>query len=373
LKKFTTTLALLALAAGVSQAADEPQAFFGVFAETSSFRMAGMKMPEIPQLPAGIKLPAETQAALSRMGGAQRKLTVRLWSPGLAPANATASLAVPPGLKQGRSLKLDLYRPKPESGGEEETGGPGGFDPEMVVKQYWGSSATVRPGQPEVIEFKGLTDEQKTRMRQETAKARQKNSYFYKPDWTTGYWPTGKQPGMIDADAALAGHYALTSSYTGNVEIDVPENVNLLQPIEITSPVLEEAVPLEKAIAFRWKAVPNALGYHASIIGMQGKKTLILWSSSEVKPQMGYGYDYLQMAEVSDFVKKQMFMAGDTVEVTVPAAIFKECDTVFMQMIGWGPGTALEKGQPLPRVQTKTTLMLMLGGKAMKGRGGFGD
>ena len=233
-----------------------------------------------------------------------------------------------------------------------------------------GSSATVRPGQPEVIEFKGLSAEQQTAMRKQSAKARVSNTYFYKPNWTTGYWPTGKQPGPDGPEAALEGHYALNSSYTGNVEIDVPAKVNILEPIEMTSPPLEEAVPLDKAIRFRWKAVPNALGYYATIFGViQKTKTLIMWSSSEIKPRAGFTYDYLQMSEVADYVKQTMFMGGDTVEVTVPEAIFKDCDVVNMQMIGWGPGTALEKGQPLPRVQTKTTLSLMLGGKMMQGQG----
>jgi hypothetical protein len=372
MKRVTTILGLLALSVGVSRAADQQQAFLGVFAETTSFKMVGMLA--MPQLPPGVKLPPEAQQALAKFAGPQRKLTVRLWSPGIAPDNAFASLAVPEGLKQGPKLDLALYRPKTETGSEEETGpgGPGAFDTEMVIKQYWGSSATVRPGQPEITEFKGLTEEQKITMRQEATKARQGNSYFYKPNWTTGYWPTGKQPGLIDADAALVGHYALATNYTGNVEFDVPDKVNFLVPIEMSSPQLEEAVPLNTAILFRWKAIPNALGYHASIIGMQGKKTLILWSSSEVRPHMGFGYDFLQMAEVANFVQKQIFMAGDRVEVTVPTSIFKECDTVFMQMIGWGPGSALDQGRPLPRVQTKTTLSLMLGGKAMTGRPGFG-
>ncbi|MCW3094566.1 MAG: hypothetical protein JWL77_184 [Chthonomonadaceae bacterium] len=377
MKRITTAVALLALSAGVSRAADEPQqAFLGIFAETSVMKMAGMKMPAMPKLPPGIKLPPQAQQALAQFAP-QRKLSVRLWSPGIAPDNATASLAVPDGLKQGPKLDLDLYRPKSETGSDEDTapaGSPGAIDTEMSIKQYWGSSATVRPGQPEVVEFKGLSAEQQAAMRKETAKARQGATYFYKPNWTTGYWPTGKQPGTIDPDAVLEGHYALTSSYTGNVAIDVPAKVNLLEPIEMTSPPLEEKVPLEKAIRFRWKAVPNALGYHATIFGMiQSTKTIIMWDSSEIKPRMGFITDYLQMSEVADFVKQTMFMAGDTVEVTVPEAIFKDCDIVSMQMIGWGPGTALDKGQPIPRVQTKTTLTLMLGGKMMNGRRGFGN
>lgn len=377
MKRLTTAVALLALSAGVSQAADDSQqAFLGIFAETSVMKMAGMKTPEIPQLPPGIKLPPQAQQALAQFAP-QRKLTVRLWSPGIAPDDATASLAVPDGLKQGPKLDLSLYRPKPEEGTVEDNGtpgAPGNIDAEMTIKQYWGSSATVRPGQPEVIEFKGLTKEQQAVMRKQSSQARKGvSSYFYKPNWTTGYWPTEKQPGLLDPDAALEGHYALTSSYTGNVAIDVPAKVNILDPISITEPSLEQKVPLEKAIHFRWKPVSNALGYYATIFGMiQKSKTIIIWSSSEIKPRMGFMYDYLQMSEVADYVKQTMFMPGEAVEVTVPEAIFKDCDIVSMQMIGWGPGTALDKAQPLPRVQTKTTLNLMLGGKMMQGRGGRG-
>jgi len=376
LKHITTAVALLALSVGVSRAADDSQqAFLGIFAETSVMKMAGMKTPELPKLPPGFKLPPQAAAALAQFA-AQRKLSVRLWSPGIAPEGATASLAVPEGLKQGPKLDLELYRPKPEEGadtGTDTPGKPGNIDMNMTIKQYWGSSATVRPSQPEVIEFKKLSKEQQGEMRRQSARTSQGSSYFYKPNWTTGYWPTGKQPGTIDPEAVLEGHYALTSSYTGNVALDVPAKVTLMDPIEMTSPPLEEKVPLEKAIHFRWKAIPNALGYHATIFGMiQSTHTIIMWDSSEVKPRMGFVYDYLQMAEVADFVKQTMFMAGDTVEVTVPEAIFKDCDIVSMQMIGWGPGTALEKAQPLPRVQTKTTLTLMLGGKKMADLGGRG-
>ncbi|MCX6361400.1 MAG: hypothetical protein NT029_16475 [Armatimonadetes bacterium] len=49
-----------------------------------------------------------------------------------------------------------------------------------------------------------------------------------------------------------------------------------------------------------------------------------------------------------------------------PADIFADCDMVFGTMVGFGPGAALPEGQPLPRVQTKSTVQLMLGGKLMK-------
>jgi hypothetical protein len=375
-----TTTALIALltAAAVSSHADDKQAYLGVFAETTSMKIVGMAMPAgLPagiKLPAGVKLPAAATNAL-KMFQPHRTLTVRLWSPGIAPDSATASLAVPDTLKLGPKLDLDLYRPKPSEGTVGGAGGPdGGVNAEMTIKRYWGSSATVKPGQPEVIEFKGLSADQQALMQASAAKMRRSTSYFYKPDWTTGYWPTQNQPGAVEDDAALTGHYALSSSYSGNVELEVPSNVNFLAPIEMSSPKLEKVIDLGDAITFRWSGIPNALGLHANIFGMnQDAKTIIMWSSSEAKPDMGVNYDYLEMSEVRDLVKKDMVMAGDRVDVTVPAGIFKDADMVMFQMIGYGPGAATDKGQPLPRVQTKTTLMIMLGGKKMPkpGRGGF--
>jgi hypothetical protein len=334
--------------------------------------MAGMPVRAMPKLPPGVTLPQ----ALAAFGGApSRKLTVRLWTPGIAADDATASLAIPDGLKLGPKLDLDLYRPKPEegtTGGKPGSPGSPPADTELIIKRYWGSSETVKPGQPEVVDFKGLTEDQKTAMRQKSAVAQQgASSYFYKPDWTTGYWPTGKQPGTIQADAVLTGHYALTSSYSGNVAIDVPETVNFLDGIEITSPSLDQTVPLDKAMLFHWKAIPNALGLHAQITGIiQNPRTIIMWTSSEIKTDMGMSMDYLQMSEVRDLVGKTVFMPGDKMEVAVPAGIFDGCDMVSMMMVGYGPGAALEKGQPLPRVQSKTTLMVTLGGAMMKRGGG---
>lgn len=374
MKHLSTIAALSVFATGLCAAADEQQAFLGVFVETTQMKMAGVAMPKIPDLPPGVNLPPQVLAKLKGFGAPQRKLTVRLWSPGIAPEGATAALSVPDGLKLGEKLDLDLFRPKPEEAGATggPAGAPGSIDPEFVIKRYWGSSETVKPGQPEVIEFKGLNNEQKAMMREKTAQARNQGSYYYKPNWTTGYWPTQNQAGAVDPAAVLTGHYALTSSYTGNVEIDVPANVNFLDPIEMTSPQLEQIVPLDKAILFRWKNVPNALGFHASITGIMGKKTIIMWSSSEVRTDVGMATDYLQMSEVKDFVQKTVFMPGDRVEVAVPAGIFDGCDIVSMQMVGYGPGTALDKGQPLPRVQAKTSLMITLGGKMMANRRGFG-
>lgn len=370
---------LLLLVAVVSVAqAEGDQAYLALLAETKVTKMVGMEMPALPPGMDLSALPPEAAAMFG--GGAQRVLNVRLWSPSLAPADAFATITPPAGLKQGNKLDLDLYRPKPEqTTAESGASGDSAYNPDKIegftIKIYWGSSETVKPGQPKIIRWDGLSGDQKEAMKKQAREAQNAGSYFYKPNWTTGYWPTKKQPGKIAKDASLVGNYQLTTNYTGNVAIEAPSNVNFLDPFDITSPSLKKEIPLDKAINFAWKQIPNALGLHASIIGMEGKNTLVMWTSSEVYTDAAMFSDmgFLQMAEVREFVKQTIMMKGDTTKVSVPAGIFEKCSMPMMQMVGYGPGAALDKAQPLPRIQTKTSMNLMLGGPGMGNMGGMGD
>ena len=373
MKKVLLALVLLALASAAYPADD--QAFLAILAETSVQKMPGM--PEMPELPPGVDLSKIPGAeAMMGMMGPQRKLVVRLWSPGIAPDGAFAYLAPPAGLKQGNKLDLELYRPKPVKEGGAVTGGPGEFNPDQIkdfsMKIYWGCSDTARPGQPKVIKWEGLPADQKELMKKQAQEMRERTSYFYKPDWTTGYWPTAKQPGKIAKDASLVGSYSLTTSYTGNVSIDAPSNVDFLAPFDLTSPDLKESPPLDKAIGLAWKQIPNALGLHISVFGMEGKNTIVMWSCSEVQTDSAMAdWDYLQMAQVREFVKQGVMLKGDATSCSVPAGIFKDCSMAFLKMIGYGPGAALDKAQPLPRIQTKTVLTMPMGMKGMPGMGGM--
>lgn len=374
MKKLFIVLALLAAAGAPGKAAND-QAFWAILAETKATKMPGMQMPALPPGIDLSKLPPEAQAMFGG-GGPQRILNVRLWSPSIAPANATASIAPPAGLKQGARLDLELYRPKPEQT-SAESGGPGEFNPDAMkdftIKIYWGSSETVKPGQPKVISWGGMPADQKEAMKKQAREMRDTGSYFYKPNWTTGYWPTKKQPGKIAKDASLVGNYQLTTNYTGSIAIEAPSNVDFLAPFELTSP--EGDISLDDAMKFEWKQIPHALGLHASIFGMEGQNTMIVWTSSEVYTDgmMAADMGFLQMAEVRAFVESKVMMPGSSTKVSVPAGIFAKCQMPMMQMVGYGPGAALAEGQPLPRIQTKTTFNMMLGGPKMPGMPGMGE
>src|SRR5688500_17218689 len=119
-------LTLLAAAAGLAQnAGDKPR--MDVTAEKHKFNIPGLE-----------KLPPE---ALKAFGGAagRRGLRVSLFSPGEAPANASANLDIPTGLKLGTTLPLEI----PKKGASSNP-----TDPGQALKQfenfefhrYWGCS-----------------------------------------------------------------------------------------------------------------------------------------------------------------------------------------------------------------------------------------
>lgn len=371
---FLVALAGAAIAAGHSEQTND-QAYLGIFAETSVLQIAGQKIPKMPagfKLPAGIKMPAGFQMP----GQPKRTLSIRLWSPSIAPDTATASVAPPAGLKAGDKLDLELYRPTPEdsaNGGSAPRNGASNSSQDFTIKIYWGSSNTVQAGQPKVIKIGDLTPEQRSTMQRQAQSigSRSGAGYFYKPNWTTGHWPTSSDPGEISDDASLQGTFSLTTNYAGSVTVDATEGVDFLPAIEMTSPNLEQKPSLSGAVHFQWNALANALGQYASIFAMEGENTLIIWSSSEIYNDRLFGdTGYLQMAEVKDRVSDKLFMPGDATQMTVPAGIFQDADAVMMDMTAWGPGSARDGVQPLPRIQTKSSLRLLLGGKKMHNGGG---
>lgn len=364
---FTPALVLLMVASAPAPRVDDNQAYFGIFAETKMMRMAGMPLMDVDMPPGMGDMPGMEFVT----GKPSRALNIRLWSPTIAPKDATAYVTPPAGLKQGNRLDLELFRPKP---GQVDGGSSRDFDPdknpEFTIKMYWGSSETVKPGQPKVIRWADIAPDAKAAMKAQARDVRAGADYFYKPDWTTAFWPTKKQPGKIAADASLVGTYSLTTNYCGSVALDAPSNVNFLGPIAFSAPSFDKKIDMNKSMNFQWALIPNVLGQYASVMGMEGKNTIIIWSSSEVFGERLMGdMGFMQMADVRDMVAQNMFMGPDRVKVSVPAAIFNNADMVMMNMIGYGPGSALDKVQPIPRIQTKTTFMGMLGGKKMQDMG----
>ncbi|HLK16747.1 MAG TPA: hypothetical protein VKT78_18210 [Fimbriimonadaceae bacterium] len=357
---------LLIAASGAGARTADDTSYLGIFAETTLMRIAGVKPKPMPKLPPGIKLPESVRAMMSMEP--TRKLTIRLFTPSIAPDNATATVQPPPGLKLGDKLDLDLFRPQPPTPPKEgDTSKPttgGDKLQDFTIKIYWGSSDTVQPGQPKVISLSSLGIEQKmemmARMRQMSPSS--PTSYYYKENWTTGYWPSKNQPGEIQKDASLTGTFNLTTSYAGNVSIDAPEGVDFMPAFELSSPDLGTRPSMDGALPFQWAAMPTAIGIYASAVGMEGQNTIIIWTSSDSFSEQSMGNSgFLSGTEVRARVASHHFMPGDATSFTIPAGIFKDAGFAMISMVGYGPGNARDGVNPLPRIQTKTSLQVMMG------------
>ncbi len=349
----------------------------GIFVETRLMRIPGMKPFKMPKLPPGITLPAAARQFMP--GSPTRSLKVKLWAPVTAPDDATATLAVPSGLQLGDKLNLSIYKPAPPSssgagGGTSSPSNNPSQPPDFTIKIYWGSSATVRDGQPKVFSLANLTSEGRSVMMSRMSQMRMGGaSMTYRDHGTTAFWPGTGDSGEIKDEATMPGTYTVNSSFAGSSTVEAPSGVDFLAPIEITSPNLDQKVALDGPLAFQWNQIPNCLGQYATAFGMQDKNTLILWSSSEnfgdrISGDMGY----LQMADVKSLVDQNTFLKGDATSVTIPAGIFKDCSVALYNMFGYGPGAANDGSSPVARIQTKTDLTVLLARPSRGGPGGGG-
>lgn len=336
----TVAAGALALAAGAQETPVGSKPQLGVFADTMKTIIPGLNVAD---------LPPEAQAAIAGLGS-QRMLRVHLWTQG-APSQAgpTAALDIAQGLKLGPTLNLEL--PQRAPGKDEPIRIPPGAE-NFEMRRYWGCSATVRPGQPKVIKSAGTTPGGTVTVPRSGAGG--------VPEWTDAFWPNSKQQTspVAPQGAALPGKYALRSNYVNGVNFEVPEGLNFLEPVALTTPPGVGA-DLSKALPLSWKPVAGAQGYHLMATGLKGKNTLILWSSAEREDDSSFAA-YAPTEEIKSLVAKGVYLAPDKAQCTIPAGIFQGCQSVSIQAYAFGPSFTQNNTSPSVRVQTRSITMLAL-------------
>ncbi len=297
------------------------------------------------ELPKGVELPPEARALLG--GAGQRSLLVRLARPGAPPANPSAELDIPGGLKLGPTLVLDVPRPAGGGKGEDVPTLPQGFE-KFEIRQYWGCSAAVRPGQPRVLRGGGLPVGQIPRGPVPGTRG------GAGAEGVSAHWPNGRQKTPpIAAEAALPGKYQLRTNLTPNLGFEVPSGVTFLPPVELTA-----TSDLAKPVKLSWKPVAGALGYIAIATGSNGKNTMIMWSSAETgDAAAAFG----SSGDPRDLVQKGILMKPDRVECTIPAGIFAGCQGVSVMFRAIGPSFEQAGSTPAVKVETESMATLVLG------------
>jgi hypothetical protein len=246
-----------------------------------------------------------------------RILDVALWN-GLKPG-VEAAQNIPQGMKLGDKLpllpilaeKVVTSDPRPEKEYE------GTYEkPKGRLLFYWGCSATVRPGQPRIIDLSKLSADS----------AQAFGSAFggkYAPDRGAkvreGYdvYPNERDQRSLPRGASLVGEHRITGD-------GVPESFrfNLGAAHDVMPAIeLQSKGTLKDSVALSWAPVTNARAYFLNSMGAQGDD-MVFWSSSDL-PDTGMGlFDYLSNATIDKWTKEKVLLASSVTHCDVPKGIY---------------------------------------------------
>jgi hypothetical protein len=233
---------------------------------------------------------------------------------------------------------------------------------------YWGCSATVRAGQPMVIEFANM----------DAANVKVPPSHvgtIARPpgparDRVYGTWPYERNSIAVPRDSSLVGDHFVHGNYPPDIKFAIGAAHDFMAPVTYSS----VTGGIADAINFQWDSVPTATGYFAMAVGGVEKNTeVIIWTSSEVA-DMGAGLtDYLPPAQVQRLIQEKVVMSPQTNRCTVPQGIFKAAQGAALTMHAYGgelnhvyppkPADPKAPWDPLwyVKVRLKSTGMTMLG------------
>ena len=231
------------------------------------------------------------------------------------PSLAEAQQAVPAGFL---SPALKLQSPK-----EVRTPAPRDDDDKVVEQDYerpkgklllyWGCGATVRPGQPKVLDMATASAADMAKFFvSRRATQRGAHSAVGRP-----VWPSPADERMVPDNASLVGEHQFSGS-------GVPEGFRFqIQAAQDLMPALQlQQADQSGATDLTWAALPTARAYFIAGMGAAKQDEMVIWTSSEV-PEAGFGLiDYQTNAAVDRWLKEKVLLAPATTHCAVPKGVF---------------------------------------------------
>lgn len=231
------------------------------------------------------------------------------------PSLAEAQQAVPAGFL---SPALKLQAPK-----EVRTPAPRDDDDKVVEHDYerpkgklllyWGCGATVRPGQPKVLDMATASAADMAKFFvSRRATQRGTHSAVGRP-----VWPSPVDARMVPDNASLVGEHSFSGS-------GVPEGFRFqIQAAQDLMPALQvQQTDQGGATDLAWAALPTARAYFIAGMGAAKQDEMVIWTSSEV-PEAGFGLiDYQTNPAVDRWLKEKVLLAPATSSCTVPKGVF---------------------------------------------------
>lgn len=278
------------------------------------------------------------RAAMGMAFGGGSSVNRELWldlGSSRAPAGAApqADHFMPAGAKLGLSVPLktpQAVRATPEVPGEREFQRPKG---RMLI--FWGCGEHAGPGQPVIIDFAKIAAGQMPPGLWSTAVPMER---YVSPasSRTYGHWPAddGKS---VKPDSSLLGEHRVAGNYSPAMAFTLTKDfMGALRASSSANP--------SGSVLLRWNALPEATGYHASLIGGKqsgrgGDMNDIVWWSSSATREFGGGLaDWLSPATVARLVANRTVLAPQTTTCTVPVEVKQAAPDFMMNTLyAYGP------------------------------------
>lgn len=298
------------------------------------------------------------------------------------PSGAPSGEHLPPaGLGLGPAIPL--LTPRPSGAGQPtQNGGAAQMErPEGRLLIFWGCGAATRPGQPVVIDFAKMYDQLSPQMRamaQSRMMQGMRGGSGIDPSGsaargrggfaTIGEWPNDRLRRTVPAQASLVGDHLVKATYSPDIRFTMAPGQDFLAPLQVT-----RTGKAPSAIALAWNAVPNALGYSAMAIGGGRDKTIVMWSSSEVRDGQQPD-DFATADQVARMVQAKTVLAPSTTQCAIPAEAARQMgEGGLLTMTAYGPthsfsfpprpSRALASWAPdwVTRIATRSTHVSLLG------------
>ena len=273
----------------------------------------------------GQVLGAKNNFGNSQAGSAGRWVDVTLLSRA-NPALAEARQAVPAGFLPAA---LQLQAPKETRGrapdNDEAVVEPDVERPRGRLLLYWGCSATVRAGQPQVLDMASASAAEIAKFFvSRRATQRGTHSAVGRP-----VWPSAADARMVPAGASLAGTHAFSGSgVPEDFRFQLPAQQDLMPPLDLKTRDAAGSVELS------WTPAPTARAYFATGMAAGAKDEMVLWTSSEL-PETGFGLtDYQTNAAVDRWLKEKVLLAPATTRCNVPQGVFSG-EGAMLRLIGY--------------------------------------
>jgi hypothetical protein len=282
-----------------------------------------MKLPSLPRalplLAAVFALPAAAAPTLYEMqlitnsgmggGNVSRGMHLQLTHPGNLPNDYQAAHTVPEGMRIGPQLPLVGERHSSGQGSDE--------NPEGRVLIYWGCSATVGKGQPEVIDFRTMAGKVPPEMMAMARQSRSggKSSAGASLPPRAISWPNARDSsyrGIPENASAVGAHLVKGNFMSRDIDFTLTPALDFLEPMNLKarSTNLRATIPLE------WSALTRARGYDLQATGAVNDREMIIWLAARNKSPM---------------------LPASQRECTVPEGIFAKTEGAMLSGTAHGP------------------------------------